>query len=575
MNDVSFRWIRKAAWVAFLAVVAPLSVAAQPVINDCSDPYWANTLRCAAFPGAVPQPPPQPPFLAVDIKDFTRVDLNDWQVRCLDGTRPIVYVDRAVGPPSDQWLITLTGGGACNATDSDGNGTFDDAQRCVDGYFGGEAGEMSTASKPIMKNLGNSGPTEGINKPDPLINPVFAGFNRIRIEKCGFDRHNGRSSHPGVSGTNPMGGGSFSFTLFSHGRDIVERALDELRGNAGVGTGLSYTTWISIDGEVVQITETLPPLESADLILMVGHSGGSHGLMHMVDGLAETIDGWPAFSGEVRAVFDASFTPALENEVAFDPGNPGDIYDHVWSGTSLEVGLYDGLDHYSNSSYAEQYDSWFPAPGAPLDSLLDHSCVAVHEPLGDAWKCRDRYHVLFNHLTTPFFVREDWSDSNRGHYWNDFGHPVTWADWGSFPHCAAWGSDPCPPLLGEGNPTPYRQRITEQYTKLAADHATRSELALGDDTSGPPPTKFFWMPDCGSHVGSYDDDQFFRVRISDGATALTMREVLESFAIAPPVGLAVTEIDGLGGRFSICRSSAIFTDGFESGDVAAWSTAEP
>jgi len=575
MRDVSVRWIRNLICVALLVVAAPRSVAAQPAINDCSDPYWANTLRCATFPGVVPQPPVQMPFLAADIKDFTRVDLNDWQVRCLDGTRPIIYVDRAVGPPSDQWLISFTGGGSCYTIDSDGNGSFDDAQVCVDRYVGGEAGEMGTANEPPMKNLGNSAVTEGINKPDPLANPVFSDFNRIRIEKCGYDRHNGRATHPGVTANDPGGGGSFNFTLFSHGRNIVEEAFDALHGNPATGMGLSYTTWFAIDGEVVQTTETLPPLANADLIIFVGHSGGAHGLMHMIDGLSNTIEAWPAFSGEVRAVFDAQFTPSVENEVSFDPVNPGDIYDHVWSGTSLEVGSYDGLDFYSNSFYTDQYDAYLQAPGAPLNSLLDASCLAVHQPAGEEWMCRDRFHVAFNHMTTPFMFREDWTDPSKGHFWDGRGHPAAWADWDSFPHCALYGLDPCPPLLGAGDPTPYRERLTEQYTKLLSDHTTRSELALGIDTSGPPPTKFFWMPDCTSHAGSYDDVQFYNVRITDGIDALTMREVVESFAIAPPVGMAVSVVDGVGGRTSICAPPGIFTDGFESGNVAAWSTAVP
>lgn len=133
------------------------------------------------------------------MKNSTRVFLNnDLSIRCLDGTRPIIYVDKAVGAPSNKWIFSMTGGGSCNAHDSNGDGVFDDAQGCLDTYVDPkEYGEMETASEPPMKTL------EGINRPGALRNPVFAGYNRVRVQKCSYDRYNGRAAYEAAGGYFP------------------------------------------------------------------------------------------------------------------------------------------------------------------------------------------------------------------------------------------------------------------------------------------------------------------------------------------------------------------------------------
>ncbi len=97
-------------------LLLPLSgIAAQE--NSCDDAYWAETLRCvdAVDPSTlVPQPEPLVPSTAGELKDYTRISLDgDDTVRCLDGTLPLIYVDPAVGGPSDDWVFTFQGGGSC------------------------------------------------------------------------------------------------------------------------------------------------------------------------------------------------------------------------------------------------------------------------------------------------------------------------------------------------------------------------------------------------------------------------------------------------------------------------------
>jgi len=555
-----------------LAAVVVLATAgpgfAQPA-NDCGDPYWQASLRCLLSPGSVPQPVPPPPADPSQIKEYTQFHLlSDFGVRCVDGTRPVLYVDPAASGPSNDWLITFTGGAICRAEDSDQNGSYEDGQFCLDRYFGGEAGSMGTATDPAMKQLGNTPATsEGILKPNPALNPVFAEYNRVRVEKCAWDHHNGRVTHVGLGALDPSNE-PVTYTLFQHGKLIAHLALDELRGDFGTGEGISYTTWVEQGGQVVEQLETLPALERAETVVVMAHSGSAHGLLHNIDGFADRLESWADFAGDVRVVLDASFQLAAENEVSFDPGQSGDLYDHIYTGNTSEAGAYDG-ELYWDGSYAAEYEAWMADPGDPLEAMFDASCVGVHEGAGEAWKCRDRHHVLFNHLTTPFLVREDFSDPGSSHTLDGQGHVVSWGEIASYPHCGLLGMDPCPPLIPVGNPSPYRARSLQQATTVSNDLATRSELALGVDASGPAPSNFFWMPDCGFHNGAYQDETFYIQEIIGPSPASTYRELVEAFVAAPRTGATGTLIDGLDG-VSACRGS-IFLDGFESGDTSGWS----
>jgi hypothetical protein len=281
--------------IAGLSLVLVTDVAlAQVPSNDCTDPYWQDTLRCAVSPTDPPQANlktrPQNPS---EVKDYTRVFLNNNPaVRCVDGTRPLMYVDKAVGAPSNKWIFSMTGGGSCNARDSDGDGVFDDAQECLDNYSEPkERGEMGTASQPPMKNL------DGIHRPDALQNPVFAGYNRVHVQKCSYDRYNGRVAYETAGGyfhETDTSGAAIDFNLYQQGYLIMEEAL------AALQSGLVYFTWtVSESGglkRVNEVQDSLPPLTSAEMVLFIGHSGGAHGLFHNIDHLAASLAAMPGFA---------------------------------------------------------------------------------------------------------------------------------------------------------------------------------------------------------------------------------------------------------------------------------------
>ena len=515
----------------------PTSTAVAEVIpNNCADPLWANTLRCQVY--ATPFTTAGGPATVADIRTFTRVLLlGDPSVRCLDGTAPIMYVDKAVdasGPiESNKWVFTVTGGGSCYPTDSDGDGVLDDASQCAAKYIGGEAGEMGTGDSSPMKNL------FGIHSDDPTENPVFAGYNRVRINKCGYDRYMGRTSWTGLQADLDGDGVMETFDVYQQGYLHMLAAFDALL------TGLTYTTWQDGGGVVLAAQETLPALSNAETILVVGHSGGAHGLMHNIDHVATDLAA-RGITADVRAVIDANFTLSQENEAAFT--GAGDLYDHVWTGSTSGGGdafNYDGAIWMAGGAYYDQTTAYL--------AELDASCLAAHAATGDDWQCRDKIHVLMNHVTTPFLMREDYSDRNHSNAAE--GHQVIWGPIDTYTHCT--GVSPCPAEFTV--PAEHRPRLDEQADRLWFDHEARSELALGIDTSPEGvPTIAIWMPDCGDHAGAYDDGEFFVTTVSHAVGVRTMRSLLESFMTLPRTG-----------RQSMYRDGVVDAGGFVSASTCA------
>lgn len=552
--------------LAFVGLWLSLSAsAAWAVVNSCADPYWSATLRCQFFPAQVPQPVPAAPQLPGDLRDYTRVELNDDPaVRCADGTRPIVYVDPAQGGPSNRWLISLTGGGSCSAQDLDQNGSFESGQACAETYAdSGENAEMGTASKPAMKNLGTTATSDGIMSPDLLTNPVFARFNRVRIEKCSYDRYSGRAVHLGVTASAP-GGAAISFNLHQQGQKIVLMALEALRGQGSGGNGLSYTTYVTNAGSVQTAVVTLPSMADATQVVFIGHSGGAHGLYHNADRYAQRLRSWPAFAGDVRVIHDANFMPAAETEASFDVMQPAGLFSQTYAGNTAELGPYDAASFYSQSPYTEQARAWLEQPTDGLETLFDASCVAAHQASGDTYKCRDRGHERLHHESTPAFLREDFSDPNGEHTNGGVGFLVTWGPLDSYVHCTFVGFSPCPPMFRvAGVNPPYRARLASQAAQYLSGILTASELATGADPSGPlTPTTYLWMPDCRAHESAYDEIQYQDSRLVKGSTTTTMRQMLEQFVAAPASGVVVGRVDGMNGDASEC-GPRLGANGFE------------
>jgi len=547
---------------------------AQQPANSCADPYWQNTLRCkmlavqAPNPMPPPQPQPDPPANVGAIKPFTRVELPDPEVRCVDGTRPIIYVDKAVGPPSNRWLISTTGGESCAAGDFDGLPGFENGNECLRHYVIQQGQLMGTATEESMSTLADDN-GNGILSNNPLRNPVFARYNRIRVHKCGFDRHSGRATHLGVTATVPNGGPTLSYDLYSHGQKIVLEALDFLLGPTQ--QGLSYSTWINAGGTVTSTVESLPSIANAEQVLLVGHSAAAHGLYQNADRIADHLRAMPGFNGDVRVVHDAQFMPSVENEAAFDPlQNPNPaifntLFQQRMSGVTNASGAYDSFWYHGSedSHFADTYRAWLETPG-DWAGVLDSSCVATHTPSNDVWKCTDRFHVRLHHESTPALLREDFADPNDDHNNVPFGHMMWWGTPGVFAHCDGIAPDffnfsPCvPSITFEQN----KARLIVQASHFREGIFTLSEMASNADPSPDAGSIFIWMPECGHHSGVYDDAQFLETSIVKDGSIKSYREFLQDFAAAPASGLLVSRIAHLDGATSEC-APVLLRDGFE------------
>jgi hypothetical protein len=444
------------------------------------------------------------PSSPAEVQAFTRVFLlADPTVRCFDGTAPTLYVDPAVDAAgntvvSNKWMFTVTGGGSCAPVDSNGDGVVDDVSMCLDSYAG-ELNEMSSAASKPMLNL------EGVHRADPMRNPVFSGYNRVRIDKCSFDRYNSRTVYPSLTDSSV---GTSAFSIHQQGYEIITAAFAELLN------GLGYTTWTSGAGGILESIETLPALSAATTILFIGHSGGAQGLMHNIDHLVTDLAAL-GVTADVRAAFDAQFKIGQETEAAFT--GAGGLYDHIWSGTSPAADGFTFDDAYwaAGGAYNTVYATW--------NARLDKSCLQAHRATGDRHLCHDPVHVLLNHIATPFFIREDYRDSNHSNAVED--HTLSWGPVDTYAHC---GGKACVPVFTV--PGEHRPRLNEQADRLWFDFRARSEIALGVDTSSAAAPSFaLWMPNCGVHAGAFSDVQFFDVSVSSPAGSRNMESFLASF----------------------------------------------
>ena len=542
--------------------------------NSCTDPYWQNTLRCQVLavldPPPVPMPPPQPEPAAPEnvnaIRPFTRVDLPETGIRCVDGTRPIIYVDRAVGAPSNRWLIAMTGGKYCAASDLDGLPGFENGDECLRAYDEEQGNLMGTAAEPAMSSLSDEN-GNGIMSPDVTRNPVFARYNRVRVHKCGYDRHSGRATHPGVTATVPNGGPTIVYDLYNHGQKIVLEAIDQL----ATPGGLDYATWVNVGGNVTATTDALPSIANAEQVILIGHSAAAHGLYQNADRYAAYLRALPGFTGDVRVVHDSQWMPSTENEAAFDPAQNPDpatintLFDQRMTGQTEASGAYDSFRYHGSeaSNFANDYRAWTETPGA-YGGILDASCVSTHVPTNDVWKCVDRFHVQLHHESTPMLLREDFTDPNDDHNNLPFGHMMWAGQLGVHAHCDGTLPDffpfmPCVPSLTVAE---NRARLIVQATHLRQGFLTHSELATDVDNSANPGTLFVWMPECGWHNSAYSDNQFFDTSIVKNGEIQSYREFMQRFAIAPVEGVIEYRVTHLDGAQSEC-GPLLLEDSFE------------
>lgn len=322
---------------------------------------------------------------------------------CNDGTGARFYVRPYVGEANrNRWVIQLKGGGGC-ASGAD----------CAKRWCS------------VLTNFGKTQMTADINAPqlDTIAgngilerrddNP-WGNYNQVFVQYCSSDEWAGSAKDrvvqtfapcdPEVAGAKCPDGSAcpgeaagkdaglcknspVSFRIHFLGHAIVDAVVATLRqdGVGAVGAGAGGTA--------------LPDLDDAEYVVLAGASGGGAGVVNNLDRLSALLadhnsrcqtDGTCPL--EVDGLIDSIFSPTFEG------------LDFAATPVCIEA---QACDYASAMTLSLESEANFTS------AVRDASCKAwhaAHAP-GTEWRCMDRNHVIRNHLTTPFFVRQGLVDS--------------------------------------------------------------------------------------------------------------------------------------------------------------------
>lgn len=428
--------------VAGVLIVGTVATHAQDPIDVA--------LPCAASNGAGSLPPGQTLF-RVDIDTGVYPDAI-----CNDGTGALMYLRRATAfADRHKWHIYLQGGGACNTRQG-----CEDRWCHVNQNFGRD--KMSTLTAPLSGVA-----TDGLFNRDPRN--FFATWNHVLIYYCSSDTWLGTKSDQLLSD-----GVGTDYTLSFRGADILDAAYRTLTRENG--------TVFYDDEDPDEVKNTaMPNLHDASHILFSGTSAGSAGLRHWVDEVTFDIF-WIDWLScpfpktncqftKMRALMDANFQPLHVNR------------DWAASTRCAADPLYCTYEGAFQNDWNVIFSSLYGA-------RVDASCLDYHTTVapGTEWKCADADHVLLNHVTTPYFIRQDTQDAVLGGNYvsTNFG---TWADFGS--------------------------EISLQVADLV-------NVDLGEEgtaISGAIPVGYF-VPQCTQHEAIENRNRVYRTRIADSAGTL-------------------------------------------------------
>ncbi len=428
------------------------------------------------------------------------------ELRCYDGTRPMVYAERAVVQSgySNDWVIHMGGeGGPCHG---------DDCWAMYEGsMYGGAMGKahqkaMSTYHPEFFTHSNNTG--YGILSSQPVTvygDNDFAGFNRIQFNRCS-DGASDAYEELAVDGE--------SVPVFHDGSAIWEGLVNSLTTVPGRDLGGGYDDYVN--------GPDLPPLNNDTRILLTAGSDATQWLIVNADwlrGLFESI----VQGVVVRIAIDGYFAPMLQNEASYND-NPGtNVFTGPFNnptGAQLPVGLDSSTTTYSDDTY--QVGGIVRMDWEARGVALDSSCVGAH-PIARK-SCYDHLHVLLNHLSTPFFIASDQRDNTLGRL------PPLWAD-----SAYEW-------LIAE-----YRKRVVDQGHDVANLFDSLSEETATVTWS---PGLFLPRPDSAKHVHFGDDAKSFgtRMRKCVGTTELetvSMAEALHRWFV-DDTGIAAIEDPRIG-----------------------------
>lgn len=359
---------RSAAALILLAPLAAPDAGAQPLPASC--PNGGPNYAPFGFNEFLPADTGTP---------MLRHTLPGADSKCNDGSQAIMYL-RPPGahytgpqlPPQvlkqERWVIVFHGGGGCHDVDA-----------CYERWCGitgfDRAGKMST-----LGAYDAIGGVQGILSRNPAVN-AFAGYNQVLLNYCSSDNWVGSAVHAGLQ---PAAGPAYDIEF--HGEAIVNDAFTQLLAGAAPDAGPAATFW----------SDVLPSLRTAEEIVLVGESAGGGGLRHHLDRLEAWLRA-EVFAPEVRivGVVDAGMTPGL-----WDPAI-------TWGAAGAPASYADHL----LGMVRDSHDLWGTEDTAIDASCLDPMYTAAHNAVGVHPEiCYDTTYTLLNHITTPFFARQDIND---------------------------------------------------------------------------------------------------------------------------------------------------------------------
>lgn len=415
---------------------------------------------------------------------FDRVDLSQTEYPdsiCNDGSPAAMYIHIGSDHP-DKWVFHMMGGGGCN-----------DGQQCGDRWCGRadnfSARQMTTDDSPPHAN------PAGVLGNDPE-NP-FRGWTEVLFKYCSSDSWSGQARGRQMVWTDTLATPTTtsSVTIQLLGHRVVEAMFDTLRHE--------YSQLVISQGGVDTV---VPSIDNASEVVLTGSSGGGGGATRHLDWVHDTLT---PHGTTVRGIFDAS--------THVDFSNP----DLDWSTTTMCASPYAICDYDDSITWREGVFSVF------REGFGDESCQATQP---DPRLCTDNHYVQTNHITTPFLVREDQTDSL--HLANFFGAGYTLS--GPF---APGG---VPTLMN--NPGLAAQR--QAYVALVEDgmraFETLTLTAVEADSLTTDPA--VWNPRCGFHDALLANE---RTWAREPGMSATMGDMWASWlgggisAFFAPVGAAV------------------------------------
>ena len=305
----------------------------------------------------------------LDLERFTVDNALFPDAVCNDATPAIFYFRPAANAANaNRWVIQLQGGGGCTTPAAC-------AKRWCNVDTNFSMTQMTSTTSP------DKTPPVGIfarrsEEPSlPIDNPI-GDSNQVMIKYCSSDAWRGAAKDVAIETVHPVTGAEVEMRLHFQGQAILQATLNLLKRTNGstithAGTGAA-----------------LPDLDDATEVILAGASAGGGGVTFNLDALAASLKAQnPNLT--VLGLIDSTFGPE------------GDDLDYSASTLCAEslICSPEALGAYGKEI---QRSLW--------NAVEEASCEAYHATDGQSWKCAFDTHVILNHLTTPFFVRQGLSD---------------------------------------------------------------------------------------------------------------------------------------------------------------------